>query len=50
MELAKKFENLTWADLTIVDDELKAVTGIRPKAIKVQGFADSLQSAEDQGG
>jgi len=28
MELAKKFENLTWADLTIVDDELKAVTGI----------------------
>jgi len=35
MDLAKEFENLTWADLTIVDDELKAVTGTCPKAVKV---------------
>jgi len=25
MEAAKQFDNFTWADLTIIDDELKTV-------------------------
>jgi len=34
METTKKFDNLTWADLTIIDDELKAVQEFNVKSLK----------------
>ena len=34
MESAKQFKNLTWADLTIIDDELKTVQEFDIKLLK----------------
>ena len=34
MESAKQFENLTWANLTIIDDELKTVREFDVKSLK----------------
>ena len=34
MEAAKQFDNLTWADLTIIDDELKNVQEFDIKLLK----------------
>jgi len=33
MESTKKFENLTWVDLKIIDDELKSVKAFYVKSL-----------------
>jgi len=38
MEAANEFNNLTWADLTIIDDKLKTVWEFDNKSLKYRDF------------
>jgi len=51
MALSKQFKDLTWADLTIVGDELKAVQEFDIKTLKykdLQTFCSQLNAMKGQ--